>query len=82
MTAAGGSTPLTYFPIPSNPVDFVMAGGTILTMNATSATANTSYPYTGGATVFPYAYNSTNGQLTVTQNSARLAATSPREPPS
>jgi hypothetical protein len=70
VTEAGGSSPLTYYPIPSNPVDFLMIGGTLLTMNATSATANTSYPYTGGATVFPYAYNATNGQLTVTQNSA------------
>jgi 6-phosphogluconolactonase (cycloisomerase 2 family) len=71
VTAAGSGSPLTYFPIPANPVDFLMAGGTILTMSATTATANTSYPYTGGATVYPYAYSATNGQLTVTQNSAQ-----------
>jgi 6-phosphogluconolactonase (cycloisomerase 2 family) len=70
VTAFGGGAPLTYFPIPSNPVDFVMASGIILTMSGTSTTASTSYPYTGGATVYPYNYNSTNGQLTVSQNSA------------
>ena len=70
VTAAGGSAPLTYFPIPSNPVDFVLASGYILTMSGTNATASPSYPYTGGATVYPYTYSSTNGQLTVSQNSA------------
>jgi 6-phosphogluconolactonase (cycloisomerase 2 family) len=71
VTAAGGGSPLTYFPVPSNPVDFLMTNGMFLTMSATSATANTSYPYTGGATVFPYAYNASNGQLTVSQNSTQ-----------
>jgi hypothetical protein len=71
VTAAGGGASLPYFPIPANPVDFVMTGGTIITMSGTTATASTSYPYTGGATVFPYAQNSTNGQLTVSQNSAQ-----------
>jgi hypothetical protein len=69
VTAVGGGAPLTYFPIPANPVDFVLSNGSIFTLNATNATASTSYPYTGGATVFPYAFNTTNGQLTVTQNS-------------
>jgi len=70
VTAANGGTALPYFPVPSNPVDFVMASGFVLTMSGTTATASTSYPYTGGATVFPYAY-STTGQLTVSQNSAQ-----------
>jgi len=70
VTEAGGSSPLTYFPVPSNPVDFLMFTGNVLTLNASSTTANTSYPYTGGATVFPYSYNPTNGQLAVTQNSS------------
>jgi len=69
VTAAGGSAPLTYFPIPANPVDFLMSSGVVITMSGTSTTASTSYPYTGGAIVYPYAYNPTNGQLTVTQNS-------------
>src|SRR5271157_3069285 len=69
VTAAGGSAPLTYFPVPANPVDFLMSSGVVITMSGTSTTASTSYPYTGGAIVYPYAYNPTNGQLTVTQNS-------------
>jgi 6-phosphogluconolactonase (cycloisomerase 2 family) len=71
VTAAGGGASLPYFPIPANPVDFLMASGTIITMSGTATTASTTYPYTGGATVFPYALNSTNGQLTVSQNSAQ-----------
>ncbi|MGD0682718.1 MAG: beta-propeller fold lactonase family protein [Terracidiphilus sp.] len=71
VTAAGGGAPLSYFPVPSYPVDFLMTGGSILTMSGTSTTASTSYPYTGGATVFPYSQNATNGQLTVNQNSAQ-----------
>jgi len=69
VTAFGGSAPLTYFPVPANPVDFLMASGSVITMSGTSATASTSYPYTGGSIAYPYAYNPTNGQLTVTQNS-------------
>ncbi len=53
-----------YFPVPANPVDFVQGNGDILTMSATSATASTDYPYTGGATVYPYTYVNTTGQLT------------------
>jgi hypothetical protein len=67
VTAAGGGAALTYFPIPSNPVDFVSAGGNILTLY--SATAQTSYPYTGGSQVFPYAFSSASGQLTGTNSS-------------
>jgi 6-phosphogluconolactonase (cycloisomerase 2 family) len=61
------NTTLTYFPIPSNPVDFVSAGGNIFTLY--SNTAQISYPYTGGSHVFPYALNSVNGQLTTTNSS-------------
>jgi len=71
VTAAGGGAALTYFPVPANPVDFLLASGTMFTLNATAATANSSYPYTGGATVFPYTYNGSNGQLTASQNSAQ-----------
>jgi 6-phosphogluconolactonase (cycloisomerase 2 family) len=71
VTAAGGGASLPYFPVPANPVDFLMAGGTIITMSGTTASASTTYPYTGGATVFPYAQNASNGQLTVSQNSAQ-----------
>lgn len=66
VTAASGAQ-LTYFPVPANPVDFVMASGVVLTLSGT--TPQTSYPYTGGSAVWPYTYSSSTGQLTVSSNS-------------
>jgi hypothetical protein len=67
--------PLTYFPVPANPVDFVLSGGYILTLTATPTPTlpyvSAQYPYTGGTSVWPYSYNSTSGQLLVTQNSVQ-----------
>jgi len=68
VTAAGG-IPLTYFPVPSNPVDFLLTGTYVLTL--TAATQPASYPYTGGSQVWPYTYSSTGGQLTLSQNSVQ-----------
>ncbi len=65
VTASGGGQ-LPYFPVPANPVDFVATTSYVLTLNATSATASADYPFTGGATVYPYNYVSTTGQLTTT----------------
>jgi hypothetical protein len=64
-----GGTALAYFPVPANPVDFVLTSGTLLTLTGTSTP--TSYPYTGGTTVWPYAYNSGSGQLTLSQNTVQ-----------
>ncbi len=62
--------PLTYFPVPANPVDFVMAAGSyLLTLSGTAVP--TSYPYTGGSSVWPYSYASSSGQLTLSSNSAQ-----------
>jgi 6-phosphogluconolactonase (cycloisomerase 2 family) len=61
VTSSGGS-PLTYFPVPANPIDFVMAPGYILTLSGTPAT---------GDTVFPYVYSGSSGQLTLGQNSSQ-----------
>jgi 6-phosphogluconolactonase (cycloisomerase 2 family) len=61
--------PLTYFPVPADPVDFVLSSGYVLTLSG-SAT-QTSFPYNGGSLVWPYAYNSTTGQLTVSSNSSQ-----------
>ncbi len=59
----GSGTQLTYFPVGCEPIDFKVTGGYVLT-------ADTSDPVTGNKnTVFPYAVNSSNGQLTTTQNS-------------
>jgi hypothetical protein len=79
VTSASGS-PLTYFPIPANPVDFVLDGQYLLTL--TGGPTPTAYPYAGGSTngggtigggteVWPYAYSSTNGQLTLSQNAVQ-----------
>jgi 6-phosphogluconolactonase (cycloisomerase 2 family) len=61
--------PLTYFPVPANPVDMVLTSGYLLTL--TAASAQTSFPYTGGGIVWPYAYQTTSGQLTISENSAQ-----------
>jgi hypothetical protein len=66
---ANAGVPITYFPVPANPVDFVLSGSYILTL--TGSTTPTSFPYTGGTSVFPYSYSSTSGQLTITQNSVQ-----------
>jgi hypothetical protein len=66
VTAAGGAA-LPYFPVPVNPVDFVESTGYVLTMSAPPAAVQ-SYPYSGGATVFPYSFQGT-GQLTINSNS-------------
>jgi len=57
VTSASGS-PLTYFPVPSDPIDFSIANSYVLTLGGTA---------TAGNTVFPYAF--ANGQLTLGQNS-------------
>jgi len=67
VTASNGSA-LTYFPVPANPIDFVLSGQFLLTL--TGASAPTSYPYTGGTSVWPYSYPG-NGQLTLSQNSVQ-----------
>ena len=69
VTAAGSVAPLTYFPVPANPVDFVLASNTVLTMS--SAAIQTTYPYTGGSSVYPYSYNGSSGQLTLSLNSSQ-----------
>jgi 6-phosphogluconolactonase (cycloisomerase 2 family) len=68
VTSAGGQ-PLSYFPVPANPVDFVLTGAELLTLTGT--TAPTSYPYTGGTQVFPYTYSASSGQLTLSQNTSQ-----------
>ena len=61
VTSATG-TPLPYFPVPANPIDFAIAGSSIFTLSGTPAT---------GDVVFPYAFTSATGQLTISQNSAQ-----------
>ena len=54
VTSASGQ-PLPYFPVPANPIDFVLSSSYILTLSGTPAT---------GDSVFPYTYSAANGQLT------------------
>lgn len=61
VTSASG-TPLTYFPVPADPIDFLLNSNYIFTMSGTPAT---------GDSVFPYNYNLANGQLTISQNSSQ-----------
>lgn len=61
VTAASGS-PLTYFPVPADPIDFAISSSTILTLSGTPGNVDS---------VFPYAYNQASGQLTVNQNSSQ-----------
>ncbi len=58
VTSAGGQA-LPYFPVPVDPIDFVLSSNFVLTLSGTSST---------GDYAFPYSYNSSNGQLTVSQN--------------
>lgn len=54
---------LTYFPVGCQPIDFKVTGGYVLTADTTDPVTRNHY------TVFPYAINTSSGQLTTTQNS-------------
>jgi Lactonase, 7-bladed beta-propeller len=63
VTSASGA-PITYFPVPANPIDFVWTTSYIFTLNGDPTVPNSD-------TVFPYAYNGGNGQLTVSQTGSQ-----------
>ncbi len=69
VTAVSSGQPITYFPTPANPVDFLLSSSTLLTL--AGAPNPTSYPYVGGTLAFPYNYSSSSGQLTLSQNSTQ-----------
>jgi len=60
-TSAGGQA-LPYFPVPANPIDFLVTSSYVLTLSGTPET---------GDSVFPYNYASVSGQLTLNQNSSQ-----------
>lgn len=67
VTSATGSA-LPYFPIPANPIDFVLTASYLITLSSTPA----AFPGSNnGDVVFPYTYSSGTGQLTVNQNSVQ-----------
>jgi 6-phosphogluconolactonase (cycloisomerase 2 family) len=57
------SCPLSYFPVPADPIDFNLVAGYLLTLSGTPAT---------GDVVFPYTYSTGTGQLSINQNSAQI----------
>jgi 6-phosphogluconolactonase len=67
LTSSAG-TQVTYFPVPANPIDFVMASGYLMTLSGAASSSTTPSTSTVGQTVYPYTYNSTNGQLTLSQS--------------
>ncbi len=67
LTASSG-TQVTYFPVPANPIDFVMASGYVMTLSGAPSAGTTPSPSTVGQIVYPYGYNSSSGQLTLTQS--------------
>jgi 6-phosphogluconolactonase (cycloisomerase 2 family) len=62
LTSSSGSQ-VTYFPVPANPVDFAFTTSYIITLSGAAGTPQT---------VYPYSYNSTNGQLTVSQSTPQF----------
>ena len=60
ITSASGAA-IAYFPVPANPIDFVLNGSTVFTLTGTPAT---------GDAVFPYQFSEASGQLTLTLNSS------------
>ena len=63
LTTSTGSQ-VTYFPVPADPIDFVL-DGYASTLSGAPGTAT-------GQTVYPYGYNTTTGQLTVSQSAPQI----------
>ena len=67
-------TSLPYFPVPANPIDMALSASTLFTLAGQPvpdpAHPGQFLPNTGDV-VFPYAYNSASGQLTISQNSVQ-----------
>jgi hypothetical protein len=73
LTSSSGSQ-VTYFPVPANPIDFNLASGYFLTLSGTPSASPTSVVTNpaNGQTVYPYVYNSSNGQLTTSQSTPQF----------
>jgi 6-phosphogluconolactonase (cycloisomerase 2 family) len=72
LTSSTG-TQVTYFPVPANPIDFTMASGYVMTLGGAPSPSPLSIVTNPalGQTVYPYTYNSTNGQLSVSQSTVQ-----------
>jgi 6-phosphogluconolactonase len=71
---ASTNTQVTYFPVPANPVDFTMASGYLMTVAGAASSGPTAVVTdpTQGQVVYPYTYNSSNGQLAVSQSTPQI----------
>ena len=67
LTASTG-TQVTYFPVPAEPIDFVLASGYVMTASGVPNTGSSAT----GQTVYPYTYNASSGQLTVSQSTPQI----------
>jgi 6-phosphogluconolactonase (cycloisomerase 2 family) len=72
LTSSSGSQ-VTYFPVPANPIDFTMASGYVMTLAGAPSPSPTSVVTNAalGQVVYPYTYNSTNGQLSESQSTVQ-----------
>ncbi len=62
LTASSGK-PVTYFPVPANPIDFSFASGYVMTLSGAAGSAQT---------VYPYSYSSASGQLSQSQSTPQI----------
>jgi len=60
---ANFGTQVPYFPVPANPIDFTMASGYVMTLSGAAGSSQTVYPYT---------YNSSNGQMATSQSAPQV----------
>jgi hypothetical protein len=72
--STSSGTQVTYFPVPANPIDFNMASGFLMTLAGAPGSSPTAVitNAAAGQTVYPYSYNSTNGQLGVSQSTQQF----------
>ena len=71
---SSSNTQVPYFPVPANPIDFNMASGYLMTLAGAPSPSPTSVitNAANGQTVYPYTYNSSNGQLSVSQSTPQF----------
>ena len=62
LTATAGTT-VPYFPVPANSIDFTFSSSYVMTMSGLPGSAQT---------VYPYSYNSSSGQLAITQSTPQV----------
>jgi hypothetical protein len=73
LTSSSGSQ-VTYFPVPANPIDFTFASGYLMTLAGAPSAGPTTVVTNAaqGQVVYPYTYNSSGGQLAVSQSSPQI----------